>query len=326
MRMSSQLVKEDLLKLYELMRRVRTYESHMNEWYFKGLIQEPNHSCLGEEAINIGACYGLRKSDLVMPQLRSRGVFFAKGVPVKTFIMTQAVKAGNHTNGHETSHHSAYPELGILGGTGMVGSSISIGVGAALAIKYKKTDDVVLNFFGDGGSNRGDFHEGINFAAALNLPCIFIIENNQIAMTTQQREFLRAGVDLGDRAKGYGIPGYTIDGNDVVKVHETVQECIDRARSGGGPSLINAVTVRMAQHMEKPFGKNDIDPEIYAQGLKSDPIDRLSKLLMEKGYATQEELKAVDAAIDREILNAFDEVKDLPKVAEEDMFTNVYSK
>jgi pyruvate dehydrogenase E1 component alpha subunit len=323
--MSNQLAKKDLLKMYELMRRVRSYESHMNEWYFKGLIQEPNHSCLGEEAINVGCCYGLRKTDLVMPQLRSRGVFFTKGVPVKTFIMTQAVKVGNHTNGHETSHHSAYPELGILGGTGMVGSSISIGVGAALALKYKKTDNVVINFFGDGGSNRGDFHEGMNFAAALNLPCIFVIENNQIAMTTQQNEFLRAGVDLGDRAKGYGIPGYTIDGNDIVKVYETAQECIERARKGGGPSLINAVTVRMAQHMESPFGKNNIREELQEQGRKSCPLSRMTKLLIDNGHATANELAAIDAAIEKEILDAFEEVKDLPTVQEEAMFTNVYS-
>lgn len=324
--MNESITKTDKMKMYEHMRRIRTYEALMNEWYFKGLIQEPNHSCLGQEAINVGCCYGLRKTDLAMPSLRSRGVFFTKGVPVKTFFTTQAVKEGNWTNGHETSHHSAYQELGILGGTGMVGSSISIAVGAALAIKYKKTDDVVFNFFGDGASNRGDFHEGINFCAALNLPCIHVIENNQIAMTTQQYEFLREGVDLGDRAKGYGIPGYTIDGNDVLEVHRVAQECVDRARSGGGSSLINAVTIRMAQHMEKPFGKNDILDELQEKGKLIDPIDRLIKHMVEKGIAAEQELKDIDASIEKEILDVFEENKDLPRVKEENMFTNVYAQ
>ena len=322
--MSNYPSKKDLLAMYELMYRVRALETHQNEWYYKGIVKEADHSCLGAEAINVGCCYGLQKQDKVMPSLRSRGAFLCRGVDFKTTFMTQMVKAGNWTNGHETSHHSAYPELGVLGGTGMVGSSLSISVGAALAEKYRGTDGVVYTFVGDGGSSRGDAHESMVFAVAKQLPIVFVIENNQIAMTTQQNEFLPEGFDLGNRAKGYGMPGYTVDGNDVVEVYMTAMKCTERARTGGGPSLINAVTIRMSQHMEAPYGVNDIRPDLLEKGKTMDPLERVRKMMIGKGDCTQADFDKIESNVEAEIMKVFEEIKDLPQVDEASMLTNVY--
>ncbi|MGE5543094.1 MAG: thiamine pyrophosphate-dependent enzyme, partial [Bacillota bacterium] len=143
-----ELTREDLLEVYRQMVLTRVFDTKTQAWHRKGLTRETIHASTGQEAICTGSCYGLRKTDMVMPSLRSRGAFFARGVDPRTILLAQTGKRGSPSDGHEASHHTAFPELGILAGTGIVGSSISIGVGAALASQIKGRDDVVLIFFG----------------------------------------------------------------------------------------------------------------------------------------------------------------------------------
>lgn len=316
-----ELKRSDFLKLYRLMVLTRLFDLKTDTWHRQGLTREVIHPSTGQEAITIGSCYGLRTTDQVMPSLRSRGAFFAKGVDIKAMLLAQTAKKGSPSNGHETSHHSAFPELGVLAGTGMVGSSISIGVGAALAIQLQNRDDVVLNFFGDGATNRGDFHEAINLAAVWKLPCVFIVENNQVALSTMPNQYLLCK-KLSDRAIGYGIPGYTIDGNNVLEVYKYTQEAIARARKGEGPTLLDCVTFRMQSHA-------GIFPDLRPKGLIDNwvekcPLSNLEHFLIKKDLASREELKNINTEVDQEIEDVFQSIKDIPSVTIEDMLTDVY--
>lgn len=318
-----ELGNQDLLEIYRQMVLTRIFETKTNEWNVTGQLKESNHQSIGQEAISLGACYGLRKTDQVMPSLRTRGAFFAKGVSTKTTLLNMAVKKTSQTLGHETSHHSPYPELGVLAGTGMVGSSIAIGTGAALAIQMKNKDDVVLNFFGDGASNRGDFHESINIAAVWKLPCIYIIENNQIAINTKRDQYL-ACKRLSDRAVGYGIPGYTIDGNDVLEVYKYTQIAIERARKGEGPTLLDCETFRMRPHVG--ILKELRPQEIINEWAEKDPILRLEKYLINNNVAAKEELHKIYTRIDKELDDEFESIKSEPEAVLEDMLNNVYEE
>jgi len=318
-----ELKKSDLLEIYRQMVLTRIFDIKTNEWYLQGLLKECVHQSTGQEAISIGSCYGLRLSDQVEPSLRTRGVFFAKGVSPRTVLLTMVAKKGSPSKGHETSHHSCYPELGILPSTGMVGSSISIGVGAALAIKLKKTDDIVLNFFGDGASNRGDFHEAINLAAVWKLPCIFILENNQIAYTTSLQKSTLCE-RLSDRAHGYGIPGYTIDGNNVIEVYEYVQNAIKRARKGEGPTLLECITFRIKPHVG--YRIETRSKEIINKAVEKCPIRKLEKYLIDNRMAQKKELEDISNNLEKEIDEAFESIQNVPSCTPKDMLMNVYEK
>lgn len=316
--------KDVLLKIYENMQKIRNFETMSEGWYVKGLLKEPNHSCQGQEAVDVGACAAIEKDDLAMPSLRSRGVFLSRGVDFYTTLQTQGVRQGSHSGGHETSHHSAYPEYGILAGTGMVGSSMALAMGAALGLKMKKSDRVVLNFFGDGASNRGDFHESLNMSAVWNLPCIFIIENNGIQLSANQDEYMKQGLDLAERAKGYGVPGFTIDGNDAEMVYDYTKEAVDRARRGEGPTLLNCLTMRMERHVSMASSVDYRPKEWLEPWKEKDPILVLGKRLVEKGYASEEQLTAIKEKIVADIEKAFEETQKLPMIEESSMFSCVY--
>lgn len=313
----------DLMEMYRQMALTRFYDEKTSEWYKQGLIKESTHSCTGQEAIAIGSCYGLRPADQVLPSLRTRGAFFARGVTAREALLSAAAKKGSPSKGHETSHHTVYPELGVLMGIGMVGSSISIGVGAALAFKLKGEDSVVLNYFGDGASNRGDFHESMNLAAVWKLPVIFICENNQWSLSQPLQKSV-ACLKISDRAPGYGIPGYTIDGNDVFEVYDYTQAAIERARKGDGPTLLECVTYRLRPHVcVMPEMR---PPEILDEWWEKCPMKRLEAYLVEKGISTVSELERIKEQIssdlDREILS----VQEEPPCTVEDVLADVYEE
>lgn len=301
----------------------RLYDLKTNEWYINGKIKECVHESTGQEAVSIGSCYGLRKTDQVMPSLRTRGAFIARGVRVRTALLAMAAKKNSLSRGHETSHHAVYPELGILPGTGMVGSSISIAVGAALAIQMQNRDDVVLNFFGDGAANRGDFHEALNLAAVWKLPCIFIIENNQISLSTDQKD-VTATKKFSDRAIGYGIPGYTIDGNNILEVYEYAQRAIERARKGDGPTLLDCVTFRVKPHVGwLPEWR---DKELIQYWESKCPIKHLGNYIVENNIASSEELEKIKSDMEKHMEEEFESIQNEPNATFEDMLNNVYEE
>ena len=311
------------MELYRQMVTTRLYDTLTDQWYKTGQIKESVHQSIGQEAIPIGSGYALQEGDYVLPSLRTRGAFISRGVPINDSLRAMCAKKTSPSKGHETSHHTCYPQYGILPGTGMVGSSISIGTGAALALQYKNKKNVVLNYFGDGASNRGDFHEAINLAGAWKLPCIYILENNEIALSNKLTN-ATACERLADRAAAYGIPGYRIDGNDVLEVYRYAKEAVDRARRGEGPTLLECMTTRWGPHVG--FMTETRMPEEIEILKEKCPIRRLGIYIIQNDIATQEELDGIWASTEKMFNETLEQVKQEPDCTMEDMLLDVYEE
>ena len=312
----------DLMELYRSMLLIRRFEETAFEKALEGAYDN-YHGGMGQEANPAGVCYGLRKTDMTMITHRGLGVLIARGISVKDIFAGLYAKEPSPTRGRIPVYHMAEPSLGVLGGTSMVGSVIPLAVGSALATKLQGRDDVTVSFFGDGAVNRGDFHEGVNLASVRKLPIVFFCENNFYAKSTPLSE-TTAGGSIKARAGSYGIPGERIDGNDVVAVHETVQTAIARARGGEGPTLIECETYRWTPHStagDREFARTE---EELANWKAKCPVLRLEKRLLKEGHSTEEELKAIDEAIKKEVAEAVDFAEAAPYAAADVALENVY--
>lgn len=317
-----QLERKDYLEIYRLMYLARFTEDHMVEMHQHTPVTELPHVGTGQEAVSIGTSYPLRREDTVIPAHRSRGVFLAKGISSRDMMAGAYGKDIPYTRGKNTSHHLGCPELGIVTGTGIIGAQIPLAVGVGLSFKLRGQDNVSVVYFGDGATNRGDFHEAVNLAGAMDLPVVFVCENNFYAISTPISAATKAK-HLADRAIGYGIAGVTVDGNDVLAVYEAMQEAIARARRGEGPTLLECETYRHRPHSERDF-RDVRPPEEVEAWLKKDPIPRFRKVILDKGLATDEELDAIEEAARAEVLDAADYAMSLPYPPTDILCTNVY--
>jgi TPP-dependent pyruvate/acetoin dehydrogenase alpha subunit len=314
---------EDLIALYRGMVLTREFEmTTVKIQAQKGLPENP-HTCVGQEAIGVGACYGLRKDDFVLPSLRGRSVVLAKGADPAVVMAGAYAKATGPSRGKITAHHMGDMSLGILAGSAVIGSQFPACVGAALAFKLRKTDQVCLCFFGDGAANRGDFHEGLNMAAIFKLPVIFICENNCYAITTPA-SYSMCIEDVGMRAQGYGMPGVSIDGNNVLAVYETTQEAVARARRGEGPTLIEGKTYRLRPHSERG-GKEDRSPEELARWWEKCPIKRMKEKLLERKVLDDAGLEKIDLECKEIIDRAVKFAEESPYPRPEEALEEVYA-
>jgi pyruvate dehydrogenase E1 component alpha subunit len=228
------------------------------------------------------------------------------------------------TGGKESSHHLGATEYGILLTTGFIGSQFPLAVGAGIAIKQRKTDEVIMCFFGDGASSRGDFHESLNMAAVLSLPIVFVCENNQIAWHTPIANQMK-NQEIVSRAAGYGMPGARADGQDVVNVYETVNDAVERARKAEGPALIECVTYRFAGHTEyEPNWRAGRPKEEYAYWKQRDPIEILEKQLFENKQMDEAKKIEIRERIEREIDESIAWAESQPSTSAEDITTDVY--
>jgi pyruvate dehydrogenase E1 component alpha subunit len=312
----------DLVSMYRLMVLTREFEMKVAKIYSqKGLPENP-HLCVGEEAIGVGSCYGLRKDDYVLPSLRGRSIFLTKGISPSVLMAGIYGKATGPSKGKWTAHHMGDLERGILAGSLLIGSQFPIAVGAALAFKIKHTDQVCLCYFGDGASNRGDFHEGLNLAAILKLPIIFICENNLYAIDTPVGKSMLIK-DIALRAQGYGMPGKTIDGNDVLDVYRTVQEAVEMARRGDGPTLIECKTYRLRPHCERHKENRPKDELEY--WWERCPIKRLSAYLLKENLLDEKKDQLIEAEIREEIDRAVKFAEESPFPHPEEIFEDVYA-
>lgn len=309
---TERLSDQDLVQMYRWMVLTRTLEDYLcNAWGKSGVLELP-HGSQGQEAIAVGTCYGLCRDDQVLPSLRTRGAFLVKGISTRFYMAGAFAKATGTARGKATSHHLGDPETGVLVGSGLIGASVTVAVGAALGFKLQKKDTVVVSYFGDGGAQRGDVHEGMNFAAALRLPVVFVLENNGYAEYTPLAKHF-AGEDFATRAQGYGMPGVRLDGNDVLAVYEAAQAAAARAREGQGPTLLECVTYRYRSHCEMEPPEYGRDPEEIERWRAKDPIARLEASLSARGVlspAMVESIAAETAA----------EVEDAARFAEESPF------
>jgi len=294
--------RQELIGYYRTMLIIRRFEERMEQVFLEGIVKGTCHPCTGQEATAVGTCAGLRKADYVVSNHRGHGHFIAKGGEPRRLMAEMFGKKDGYSGGRGGSQHMACFAIGFLGSNGITGGGIPIATGAALALQMQRRHEIVACFFGDGAANQGAFHEALNMAAVWKLPIIFVCENNLYAMSTHFREAF--AIDhVWQRAAAYGMPGERVDGNDVLAVRDAVKRIAERARSGGGPSLLECMTYRMSGHSRG-------DPREYrsreeeALWREQCPIRRFRNKLLCDGVLTEESAKATEAEVERVIADA----------------------
>ncbi|MDA0370157.1 MAG: thiamine pyrophosphate-dependent dehydrogenase E1 component subunit alpha [Actinomycetota bacterium] len=291
--------------LHRRMVRIRLFEEAAGRLAEAAKLPGFLHLYVGEEAVASGVCAALNDDDHITSTHRGHGHLVAKGGDLNRMMAELMGKSTGYCKGKGGSMHISDLSLGMLGANGIVGAGSPIAVGAAFANRYRKKGQVAVAFFGDGATNIGAFHEAANMACALHLPIVFACENNEYGEFTP-RDKTMAITDIVDRAAGYGMPGVIVDGMDAVAVHEAALEAVARARSGGGPSLIEAKTYRFYNHhgVQNLGLKYRSDDEV-AQWKERDPIFSLEDRMIENKVATRQQFDDIwadwRAAIDRAI-------------------------
>jgi len=315
--------KEKLIDMLKTMIRIRRFEERVVEKFAAGEILGFVHSYIGQEAVATGACANLRPDDYITSTHRGHGHLIAKGGKTDRMMAELYGKKTGYCKGKGGSMHIADMDIGILGANGIVGAGIPIAGGAALSAQMRGTDQVAICFFGDGACNTTRFHEGINLASIWKLPVVYVIENNMYAEKTPISYACNIP-NLADRAGAYGIPGKTVDGNDVLAVYEAVGEGIARARRGEGPTLIECKTYRWRGHFEGDMQAYKPKEEVE-EWMKKDPIPGFRKKLVETGVLTEKEFDEIDQEINEEIEKAVKFAEESPLPAPEETLEDVYA-
>jgi len=315
---------EQLESLYTTMVKVRRFDEKTVELFNAGLVKGTAHSYVGEEAVAAGACANLREDDYIVGTHRGHGHCIAKGARVDRMMAELMGRETGYCRGLGGSMHIAALDLNILGCNGIVAAGLPIGTGAALAAKIRKTDRVVIAFFGDGGANQGVVHEAMNLAAVWKLPIVFLCENNQYALSTASKR-TTAGESIAARAAGYAIPGVRVDGNDVLAVYEAVRAAVARARAGDGPSLIEAVTYRWGGHSMRANLPEYRTKEEERAWVERDPIARFANDLKDRKLATPMRLKELEESVELELDGAVEFAKTSAEPTVELMEASVYA-
>ncbi|CAN5734141.1 acetoin:2,6-dichlorophenolindophenol oxidoreductase subunit alpha [soil metagenome] len=322
---TTELTTDQALWLYREMLRIRKVEEGLARAYAQGLIPGACHTYVGQEAIAVGVCAHLRKDDVVFSTHRGHGHALAKGVPAREMMAELFGKATGVSRGRGGSMHLFAPEVGLMGTTGIVGPNILQATGAGYSFQLLKSDRVSVGFFGDGAVSNGAFHEGVNMAAIWNLPVIYVCENNMYA-TEVPFSYATRNTEVADRARSYGIPGIAVDGNDVVAVHEAAAAAIERARSGGGPTLLDCQTYRTRPHAEgmRDAGYRTQD-EIEAWKTR-DPIITFRERVRQIDLVPEDSLDEVDREITAVVADALEFAKNSPYPEPSTATVNIFSE
>lgn len=312
-----------LMGLYTNLMKTRVLDERLRKLFRQGRYAGTYFSAVGQEATTVGPTYGLRDEDIVAPSHREIGAAVTKGIPITKIIAQIYGRNNSPDKGKTHPCHYGDRKLGVITPASTVAGQTIIGTGCAMAFKIQKKDNVVVAFFGEGATSRGGWHEALNYAGIHKLPIVYICQNNFWAESVPAT--LQAAIEhFADRAKAYGFPGVTIDGNDVVQVHKTAAEAIAKARAGEGPTFIECMTYRW-------YGHSEIDPANYrAQEeleywKQRDPIPRIEKLLMDLDILNAEKREAVIESIDTEIDEAVMENEKLPYAEPEEVYNDLYS-
>jgi len=315
--------KGKLIEMYRVMLRIRAFEERVHKEFGAGHISGFVHLYAGEEATAMGACANLSPDDYITSTHRGHGHLIAKGGRTDLMMAELYGKKSGYNKGKGGSMHIADVDIGILGANGIVGAGIPIAGGAALSAQMRGTDQVTICFLGDGATNTTRFHEGVNLAACWNLPVVYIIENNMYAETTRICDTCRLA-NVADRATAYGIPGKTVDGNDVLAVYEAVGEAVARARKGDGPTLVECMTYRYYGHFEGDTQTYKSQEEIE-EWHKKDPIARFKKKLIEMGILTEKDADKIEQEILKELEEAVKFAEESPLPKPEEALEDVYA-
>lgn len=315
--------KEIELEVYRKMSTIRQFDSHIGQLLANGKLRGACHLYIGMEAVAAGACSVLRPDDYITSTHRGHGHIISKGGRLEKMLAEVYGKADGYCKGKGGSMHIADIELGILGANGIVGAGMPIATGAALSAKVLGTSQVALCFFGDGGANQGTFLESINIAAALDLPVIYLCENNMYAVSTRLSDVTK-NVNIADRAAGFDIPGKIVDGNDVIAVYDAVSEAAERARSGRGPTLIECKTYRWRVHAGAAWDTSR-DAEETESWRSRDPIKIYANHLLSTGAAMEEQLREIEEDIAKELDAADEFAQQSPLLDVEEATSDVYA-
>ena len=315
---------DDLREMYRRMSRIRQFEATTKELMLSGELYGAFHTSTGQEASIVGSCMALRTDDYMVGTHRSHGHPIGKGAALDRLLAELMGKETGVNQGKGGSMHLSDFSVGSLGETSIVGSGLPVAAGAALGSKLQGIDRVTLCFFGDGASNQGTFHESLNLAAIWTLPVIYVCENNGYGELTAAHVTMSIE-QVSERAAGYGIPGTTVDGQDVLAVHSAVSEAVARARRGEGPSLVETLTYRFDNHAIGIRIENYRDEaEVEHWRTHRDPLVLFRQALGARGVDGGE-LDAIDAAVEAELSEALEFARSSPAPPPEAAFTHLFT-
>src|SRR5258705_2259541 len=317
------VTREHLLDVYRTMRTIREFEERVHAEFATGEIPGFVHLYAGEEASAVGVCSNLDDRDTIASTHRGHGHCIARGVDVRGMMAEIYGRRTGVCHGKGGSMHIADLSKGMLGANGIVGAGGPLVCGAALAAKQKKTNGVGVCFFGDGASNQGVIFESMNLASVWRLPVIFVAENNGYAEATSST-YSVATDNIADRASGFGMPGVIVDGFDFFAVHEALGEAIERARGGGGPTLVEVKLSRYFGHFEGDAQTYRAPGEVQKLRDEKDCLKRFEERVVRAEMLTSDELRGIDATVQKLIEESVVAAKAAPLPTAEDLMSDVY--
>jgi pyruvate dehydrogenase E1 component alpha subunit len=315
--------REFLLGLYERMVVIREFEDGVKFLFLEGAMPGTIHQCQGQEATAVGVCSALDDRDVITSTFRGHGHALAKGLTVDELLFELYGASTGCCRGKGGSMHVGNMQKGMVPGIAIVGGGIPLAAGMALALKMQKSRQVVACFFGDGAVAEGAFHEGVNLAAIWDLPVVFVCENNLYGASTRVDKVMR-NPKIADRAAAYGIDGETVDGNDVLAVHAATRAAAEKCRQGHGPVLLELLTYRRTGHSRRDACHYQPKEE-RESWLARDPIERLGRVLVERGLATTEQLQNIKTTAQHDFAAAVERARVQPLPSPDDLTTDVFA-
>ncbi|MCR4424608.1 MAG: thiamine pyrophosphate-dependent dehydrogenase E1 component subunit alpha [Firmicutes bacterium] len=312
------------VEMLRKMMLIRGFEERVRDLYASGYMAGLAHLYIGEEAVAVGVCSALDQTDFITSTHRGHGHCIAKGGDVRKMMAEVMGRSTGYCKGKGGSMHIFDVKLGILGANGIVAGGIPMATGAALASKLKGSRQVTACFFGDGATNQGTFHESLNMAGLWKLPVVYVCENNLYGISVSQTRH-QAIKDVAVRASSYGMPGVTVDGNDVLAVYDAAKEAVERARSGGGPTLLECKTYRHGGHHCGEPGTAYRPQDEIAAWKNADPITRMVDRLISSGILEPKDVREIQGAVDSLLLEAVEYAKGSPLPAPEEALEDLYS-
>ena len=316
---------DECIEMYRQMVLIRQFEELALRLRYDGRIHGVVHPYSGEEAIAVGVCANLRRTDRIVSSHRGHGHCIAKGADIRRMMAELFGRRDGYCKGKGGSMHIADFDVGMLGANGIVGAGLPIAAGAAVAAQLEGSDAVSVAFFGDGATGEGPFHESLNIAALMKLPVIWVCENNQFAADTPVGSGLAAR-NVADLAAGFGMPGYAVDGNDVLAVYAAARDAVHRARSGDGPTLLECKTWRLHGHAVRDAPPPDRRPaELKAAWEARDPIPAFQRYLQERGILSADQMADVGLSIEQDLVEAVTFADASPYPDPEDALEDVFA-
>jgi pyruvate dehydrogenase E1 component alpha subunit len=301
---------------------IRQFEERVKYLFLEGVMPGTIHQYQGQEAIAVGVCSALNSNDVITSTHRPHGHALAKGLTMESLMHELFGKTTGCCRGKGGSMHVGDLEKGMVPAVAIVAGGVPIATGIALAFKHRKEPRVAVSFMGDGAVNEGAFHEAVNMGAIWSLPVVYVVENNLYSASTPIFEMVRLK-KLSDRAAGYGIPGVTVDGNDVLEVFDTARKAVERARAGEGPTLVECMTYRITGHSRRDPCNYQPEQE-RKEALKREPLRRFAENLLTGELIDEAELEGIRAEVDAEIERAVESAMAAPdpkpEMALEDVF------